>query len=203
MSNIDYRRHFALLLLAFIVLDLLVPPAIERLPAGDARFHAYFGLVGLLNSAAWVLALRVPASIRRRLAFILVAVGLSTLTPQIGMALAPFLPSNNDVRFFSVWAAASAFGAATYWLVIRGFWLRSLTLSAMLVAVVACVLATLTSLWTGAMVTGFGSRPDALQLDLPTAVWWLAFSTSTLWRPSALANPPVAADPPPKAAVGG
>jgi hypothetical protein len=183
MGSIDYRRHFALLLVAMLILRFVVQPVASRLPMLGAPLvnDSYFGLIGVLNAASWVLALRVSVPARRRVAFLLVAVVLSMAAPYAGLALASLLPStSNDIVFFSQWAAGSAVGAATYWLAIRTFWLPSLALVWVVPSVVACVVATIAALWTGAIVTGFGSRPNELSLDLQTYFWWVAFSLSLL-----------------------
>jgi hypothetical protein len=108
-------------------------------------------------------------------------VGLSIAAPYAGLLLGSLLPfKSNDIVFFYSWAAGSAVGAATYWLAIRTFWLPRLALVWVLPSILACVVATLAALWTGAIVTGFGSRPEALSLDLQTYFWWVAFSLSLL-----------------------
>jgi hypothetical protein len=78
---------------------------------------------------------------------------------------------------------ASAGGAAAYWLLVRGFWMRGLGRASLLLAVTLCTASTALSY----VLTAYSQRDlywwagleDSLWwLILPTVPWWLAFSLS-------------------------
>jgi hypothetical protein len=182
MTTIDSRRHFTFLVCAVLLLPVLVEPVVRTIPDLFMRMHVYCALVGLLNAVTWVLALRGPASAGRQLAFLAVATVLSTGAPYIGSIFSSALLSSvNGIFSMPALAAASAGGAATYWLAVRWFWLQRLGWSSLALSVVACLAAAFSALLLDWLMRGFESFPDALRLDFPTAFWWLAFSASTLW----------------------
>ncbi len=190
MNTINYRRHFALLVLAACLLPLLLEPVARVLPV--TRFHVYFGLVGLLHASAWVLALRVATPWTRRLMFILTAATLSIAAPYLGVSLAMVSPrAGNDIGVALAFAGASAAGTAVYWLAIRRFWLPHLALRSLATTVAMCAAATPSSMWVGALLGWFGSRPDGRHVDLLSSFWWLAFSTAIFLEERRLPNKPM------------
>jgi hypothetical protein len=176
MQAINYRRHFAVLLVAAAFLSLFFDAIAEIIPIN--RIHTYFGLIGSLHAVALVIALRLRASVKRRLAFVVITTVLSMGVPYAG-ALAGLLGLKNEVGFFSMFAVASSVGAVAYWVLVRVFWLPCLTVLSSLKTVCFCVIGTLVSLLVAGIVTGSGTRPSpAMPYELPTLFWWMAFSGS-------------------------
>jgi hypothetical protein len=181
VTGIDSRRHFTFLICAVLLLPVLVEPVVRTIPDLLMRTHVYFGLVGLLNAVTWVLALRGQAPAIRQVAFLAVATVLSTAAPYVGRVVGSMpLSSDEGILSVSALAAASAGGAATYWLAVRWFWLQRLAWSSLALAVVACVVATSSALLVDWLMRGFASLPETLRWDFPTFLWWFAFSASTL-----------------------
>lgn len=183
MTPIDSRRHFIFLVCAVLLLPELVEPGVRAIDDLSIRLYAYFGLIGLLNALTWLLALRGPASAIRQAAFAAVATVLSAGAPHLGTSISAALFASDDSGdlLLPALAVASALGAATYWLAVRWFWLPRLAWSSLGLSVVACVAATSSAVVVNMLITGFESFPEALRLDYPTILWWLAFSLSTLW----------------------
>jgi hypothetical protein len=146
-----------------------------------ARFDLYFACVGLLHASAVMVALTGDTYWVRGVVFLAIAVILSVGAPYAGLLASGVLPLANDtVKFFAIYALASASGALAYWVVIRTLWLPHLTVPSVALTISWSVAATMLSLVVGVLGSGFGSRPDAVPRDLPTLAWWIAFSLS-LW----------------------
>ena len=189
MTTIDSRRHFIFLVCAVLLLPALVEPAVRPVPDLFVRMYVYFGLVGLLNALTWVLALRGSAPAMRQVAFVAVATALSTAALPAGVGVVTtILPSRDDLLFLAM-LTASAGGAAAYWLAVRWFWLQRLAWSSLALSVVACVVATGSAVVVNMLMMGFERVPDSVRLDYPTALWWFAFSLSTLSGSAPQARP--------------
>jgi hypothetical protein len=184
---LSYRRHFVALLVVAVALILLFDATAAAAPI--ARFDLYFACVGLLHALAVILALTGDTYWVRRVVFLAIAMILSVGAPYAGLLASGVLPLANDtVKFFAIYALASASGALAYWVVIRTLWLPHLTLSSVALTISWCVAATMLSLVVGVLGSGFGSRPDAVPRDLPTLAWWIAFSLSLGETERRLAN---------------
>jgi len=187
---INYRRHCLALLVAAGGLAMSFDAIAVAMPID--RFHLYFALIGLLHATAIAVALRVTAHWRRRLAFVAIAMALSVGAPYVGLLAVGAVPLGGDTaRFVAVYVLASASGSVAYWLVTRMFWFPHLALSSVIRTLSWCVAATVLSVIAGVVGSGFGSRPDAVPGDLPTVVWWIAFSLSLWVAERQLANKPL------------
>jgi hypothetical protein len=177
MTAIAYPRHFAFLALAaaLLVADLPV-----LLPLWVDRFLFFPMLYGMLHATAVVSALNAGGMWLKRVLFVILAAGLSGVVPYFGLYSAKLLGLSDSAAYFGAFALGSAGGAASYWFLIRFFWIPGLLLRSVAHTVLICVAATLISLLLAVLLTGFG-RSDSLVADvLPTVAWWLAFSLS-LW----------------------
>ena len=87
-TRFNYRLHFGALVFAVGALAFLSDPITDGMPF--ERFHTYFALVGLLNSAAWVVALPASTPFERRFAFLLCAMGLSIFAVYSASSRRPF-----------------------------------------------------------------------------------------------------------------
>ena len=177
MAILNYPRHFVLLAGASAVLAFglaLQPP---WSPAPD-RLFVLFGLSGALHAVAVVLALEKTASWVARLGFVLAATVLSIAAPLSGLGLAALLHLNVAITVFVALALASAFGAVSYWLLVRSLWAPFLSRGSLLVTIGACEVATLIA----ALATSVVPLPRD---PLAPTLWWLGFSTSLYiadWR---------------------
>ena len=167
MGILDYRRHFLLLGAGTVVLGLMT-----RLPSlFSGRLFLLFGVAGALHATAVVLALRSRTSWPSRLAFVVAAAAVSVAAPLGALPLAGLVKLEVGTVVFATLALTSAFGAALYWLLLRGWWAPGLSARSLLATVGACVAAPLGA----ALATGLLSLPRDVLLP---ALWWLAFSAS-------------------------
>jgi hypothetical protein len=161
MMVINYPRHFAYLALAAIVVF-----AVSRLQ--DPSIFMLSN--GFLHAAAVICALRDAATWLRRALFAaaapILSIGAFYVTTLLPSAAAQY------VGFCLV----SVVGAASYWCLVRAFWIHNLTFNSLLRAVSLCAAVTL--LWdlTFRHSLFFAIKP--LILTIHTLCWWLAFSFS-------------------------
>lgn len=180
-----------MLILAVIVLSLS-NFALDSVPAGDIRFFSFFGLVGTLHATSIAVSLRNGTSLTLRIAFIAAATVLSGVTMLLAIVIAPELEliRSGSLRLFFFLALASALGASGYWLLVRWFWLKSLSSTGLIKTVPLCTAATLISWGVGMLIAllpwawhdgTMKTTPGIIISDLPTAAWWAAFSGSLYW----------------------
>jgi len=177
MGTLNYKVHFGALLLAMIALwltySLTIPDWIER------AVYVY-GLVGVLHACALVVSLPKSAAVLRRVTFVALAGVASVLQAWVPALIFPALwmipgMRTSDSPIFEVaWLFGATFFGAAYWLLVRGFWLRSLKLVNLLITLVLCGGTTLFAV-TSAGELAVSRGVSAI---LPTAAWWVAFSIS-------------------------
>jgi len=191
MGTVNYRRHFAALVLAAGALVLLEATGHR----GAVDDHLYYGVVGLLHSACWIAGLPRRASWIRRLVFVTAATIVSVAIPYLALvvdyavgyvfAVLPFeIPPGPRVALFFLFGIGSAVGSFGYWRLIRAVWMPRLRWQSTALTVGMCVAATLVSLF---IVTFAGLGENRSLLYLPTVSWWFAFSVS-LWLASRQPN---------------
>jgi hypothetical protein len=174
---LNFPLHFTCLAVAVAVLILTQG---GQAPHGIDRATFLFGLVGLLHATALTIAISKPHAFARRLIFIVIATLLSAGVPVVGAYVVSHFNSGGALGFIALYAVSSAFGAATYWVLVRSFWFPTLTARSLLHAVGMCVGATLGSLVVSGLITQQGRYPSEFAQVLPTVFWWFAFSLS-LW----------------------
>jgi len=168
-ATLHYPRHF--MLLAGIAAVLAA--------ASPWRLHgpvASFGLYGALHALTVVLTLRALPSLRRRLLFIAIAASLSMLSAAVGLYGSHFIGTlPGTAGPFLLLALSSGFGAASYAVLVRRFWIAKLSRRSLVSITLGCVLATLVVLTLGILLGTIGSLWLALS-------WWFAFSTGLWYR---------------------
>ena len=168
MTTLNYPRHFVLLVgaTAVLALGLLVQP--PWAPVAD-RLFVLFGLSGALHAVTVVLALQGEASWGVRVGFVAAATALSVAAPVGGLGIASLLQLNMVLTVFVALALASAFGAVSCWLLVRGFWAPFLSRGSLVTTIAACEVAMFFTVMAG----------NVLQIPrdpLAPALWWLGFS---------------------------
>ena len=163
MTVINYPRHFA-----YLALGATAIYAVLRLRGQDALVLVL--LNGFLHAAAVVCALRVAAPWPRRALFAAIAPALS-FAAYCSMAILPSAAAQ-----FVGFSLASMIGAASYWFLVRAFWIHNLTLISLLIAVSLCAAVTL--LWHLTFRRSLFFAVEPLMLAIHTLCWWLAFSFS-------------------------
>ena len=161
MTVINYPRHFA-----YLGLGAIVVFAVLRLQAESI----FLPLNGFLHAAAVVCALRGAASWLRRALFAATAPALS-FTAFYAVTILPSAAAPS-VGF----CLASVIGAASYWCLVRVFWIHKLTIISFLSAVGLCAAVTLLWNLTFRHSLIFAIKP--LIMTIHTLSWWLAFSFS-------------------------
>ena len=170
MTILNYPRHFVLLAgaTAVLALGLLVQPPWS--PAPD-RLIVLFGLSGALHAVTVVLSLEEEASWPSRVGFVVAATVLSIAAPLGGLGLAALLQLNVPITVLVALALASAFGAVSYWLLVRHLWAPFLSRSSLIMTIAACEVAML--------ITATASNVVPIPRDpLAPVLWWLGFSIS-------------------------
>jgi hypothetical protein len=168
MGILNYPRHFFLLGCGSVALVILV-----RMPVGSERLYFLLGLSGALHAIALVSALRSKSSWLSRLGFVLAAAALTIAVPSAALKLAGLLRFEWWATIFLGLALTSAIGAASYWLLVRGFWARVLSPRSLVVTVGYCVFAT--------FIASFAISVLSMPRDILLPVsWWFAFSASLL-----------------------
>ena len=183
MSTFLYKRHFVALILAALFLAF-TPSIQDAIGVGNAQFVAIFGLPGALHSISLVVSLRRRSSALQRVVFVMLATVWSVAATLLAMGT-PFLlgrlfEGSGDKGILIIAGLASALGTLGYWLLIRGFWLRSLKIGDLIPTLALCVLATVLS-WVGAAyaLPQSSSSPYVLSIFfLIMPAWWTAFSAS-------------------------
>jgi hypothetical protein len=178
MRRIQYKRHLTALILAITILWSVL--AIDLVPVGVDRFVFFFGLMGALHATSLVVSLRDAKRTTPTISFIALAALLSVATPLSAWGpawLTSHLTELVDARLLLTLALASAFDACAYWLLIRVFWLKSLTLADLWMTGTMCAAATVLSWASLGMLTPTSGRWDVRDV-IPTAAWWAAFSFS-------------------------
>jgi hypothetical protein len=163
MTVVNYPRHFA-----YLALGAIAVFAVMRLREEDEI--TYLLLNGFLHAGAVVCALRGAAPWLRRALFVAIAPALS-FAALYAVSLAPSLAAQ-FLRFCLV----SVIGAASYWCLVRAFWIPKLTAFSLLSAVSLCTTVTLVWALTFRHSLFFAIKP--LVLTIHTLCWWLAFSFS-------------------------
>src|SRR5271168_728660 len=169
MGHFNYRRHFALLAAAAVVLFLP-----SRWGFFSEALLPTFAISGALHASALVCSLRAAQTLRRKCSFVLAAAALSALTLYVGilgLALFAILPAN--ARLYMALGTCSAAGAITYGALIRLCWLRKFSSRFILAIAGGCVLATMAAFFARAYFPSLAGWWLA-------AAWWFAFSGS-LW----------------------
>jgi hypothetical protein len=177
MTAVSYPRHFAFLTLATVLLLADLP---EPLPVWVNRLLFFPMLYGMLHAGALVSALNANGLWLKRGLFVALAAGLSGVVPYFGLFSTKLLGLSDSAAYFGAFALGSAGGAASYWFLIRFFWIPGLPLRSVAHTVLVCVAATSISLLLAVLLTGFGRSASSVADALPTIAWWLAFSLS-LW----------------------
>jgi hypothetical protein len=136
MGTLNCPRHFFLLgcgMVAFVCLT--------RLPIslGYDRSWCLFGLSGALHATAMALALRSSPPWWSRLAFVAAAAVLSITALVTGLGAVDLLGLRGITTVFVALALIAAIGAASYWLLVRAWWARSLSFRSLLAADASCV----------------------------------------------------------------
>lgn len=187
MTVIEYRRHFLGLLPAIIVTLPALLTLGDKLPTGNARDLFLLGIGGTLHALAVVVSLRKGvAALGRGLLFLVLATVACMVVPFVGafaVALIPYPPSGDWKMLFALFAG-SASGAASYWLLVRGFWVRSLPGWSLILTMVLCGTATVVSFQIAGRTAWSSTLPPALSHftrsylsdSIPTIAWWVAFS---------------------------
>jgi hypothetical protein len=165
MSEIRFPLHFLLLASAvFVLIALHMVSASSLRPLGwnISVWGIASTVYGALHGSAVVASLRARSSLRRCVAFLLLAALLSYLVPWLGL----FLLGSTGLFALPV---ASSLGAVTYALLIRFFWLRRLSWSGITVIAIACAAATMLPFLLG--------HGQSSYLDIwLTVLWWFTFS---------------------------
>jgi hypothetical protein len=170
MTILNYPRHFVLLIGATAVLALGLSVQPVWAPAPD-RLVVLFGLSGALHAVAVVLALQEDAPWMSRVGFVVAATVLSIAAPLGGLGLAALLQLNMVLTVFVALALASAFGATSYWLLVRRVWAPFLSRGSLILTIAACELAMI--------ITALATTLVPVPRDpLAPALWWLGFSGS-------------------------
>ena len=165
-----YPRHF-LLLCAFGV----AVAVITRLHV-LGNLDVSFALYGALHAAALVLSLKAHTSVWRQCLFIVLAAGLCVLTLHVGMRVMHLLgglPGN--LGLYMALGTAAWTGAMTYGISMRLWRIHRLTLRALAVIGLGCVLATYAAFLALAHFHSLG------RWSLPV-FWWFAFSGGLWYR---------------------
>jgi hypothetical protein len=163
MTVINYPRHFAYLALGAILIF-----AAMQLRESDGFILLL--LNGFLHAACVVSALRFAAPWPRRALFAALAPALSVGALHI-VSIVP-LAAAQIYRFCLV----SVIGAASYWCLIRIFWIHKLGAFSLFSAVGLCTAVTLVWALTFRHSLFFAIEPWVLMTH--TLCWWLAFSLS-------------------------
>jgi hypothetical protein len=142
MAILNYPRHFVLLAGAAAVLALGLAVHPPWAPVPDHLF-ILFGVSGALHAGAVVLALRKRAPWTSRVGFVVAATALSTAAPLGGLGLAGLLHLDVVTTVFVALAFTSAFGAVSYWLLVRSLWAPCLSRWSLVTTIVACEVAAL------------------------------------------------------------
>ncbi len=170
MAVLNYPRHFVLLAGGSAVLALGLAVQSPWSPLPD-RLFVLFGLSGALHAVAVVLALQKSASWMSRVGFVVATTVLSIAAPLAGLGLAGLLHLNVVITVFVALALTSAFGAVSYWLLVRGLWAPFLSRGSLLVTIVACEVAML--------IASLATTVVPIPRDpLAPTLWWLGFSAS-------------------------
>ncbi len=162
MTVINYPRHFAYLALGAIALFAV------QLWLQDVSI--ILPLNGFLHAAAVVCAIRGAATWLRRALFAATAAILSFGSFYIVNLVPPAA-----AQFIGI-CLASMIGAASYWSVVRVFWIPRLSALSLLSAVSLCAAVSLAWDLTFRYSLFFAIKP--LILTIHTLSWWLAFSFS-------------------------
>jgi hypothetical protein len=168
LDRFRYRLHF-LALACFGVLLI----AMTRLHFA-MNVSVCFALYGALHASALVIALRDHHSIGRNCIFIAAAAGLSAMTLHVGIATAHWLgPRGGNVALYTALGLSAVTGAATYGVLIRACGIYELTVRALAVICLSCMLAAYAAMVTLAHFRFLGQWWLAV-------LWWYAFS-GCLW----------------------
>ena len=170
MAVLNYPRHFVLLVGAPAVLSFGLVAQPVWAPAPD-RLVVLFGLSGALHALAVVLALEEDAPWLSRAGFVVAATVLSIAAPLGGLGLAALLQLNMVLTVFVALALASAFGAVSYWLLVRRVWAPFLSRGSLILTIAACEVAMVITALTTTVV-------PVPRDPLAPALWWLGFSVS-------------------------
>jgi hypothetical protein len=170
MAHVLYPRHF-LLLCAFGV-SLAIVGRLHLVSNLDASFAVY----GALHAAALVLSLGRRRSMWRQCLFIVLAAGLCVLTLHVGMwVMHPLGRLPGNVGLYMALGVAAWTGAMIYGISIRLWRIHPLTLRALAVIGLGCVLASYAAFLTLAHIHSLG------RWWLPVC-WWFAFSGGLWYR---------------------
>ena len=168
LYRVRYPLHF--LLLACFGVSLI---AMTRLHFA-ADLSVSFALYGALHASALVIALRAQHPIRRNCIFIGVAAGLSAMTLHVGIAAAHWLETGGgSSALYAALGISSVTGAATYGVLIRLCGIYELSVRALAVICLNCLLAAYAAIFTLAHLHFLGRWWLAV-------LWWCAFSGG-LW----------------------
>jgi hypothetical protein len=161
MTVINYPRHFACLVFGAIVVFAV-------LQLHDVSIFVLSN--GFLHAVAVICALRSAASWLRRALFAAIAPILSIAAFKV-MTLLPSAAAQ-----YVGYCLVSVVGAASYWGLVRVFWIHSLRFRSLLSALSLCAAVTL--LWDLTFRHSLFFAVKPLILTIHTLCWWLAFSFS-------------------------
>jgi hypothetical protein len=187
MTVVRYRRHFALVAAAAVMVVFL--PRLP-LPARVNGLAFFFAATGLLYAGTLILALNARASPYKRLAFAGTSALLSGCAPYVGLLLVSLLKFGDSVALPAAFAIASAAGAAAYFLLVRALLIPGLAARWGWRMPAMCAAGTLLSYATAVGGSSYGIYRSVLDA-LPAIGWWLSFSLSLYLAEHASAAAPV------------
>jgi hypothetical protein len=146
-----------------------------------------FGLYGALHAAALAASLRAAHAVGRKLLFVALAVCLSMSSVGLSLFANRLMGGAAGLaRPALLLALAAGAGAASYLLLIRGFWSARVSPWVFVSIVLGCVAAALLALMSGRLLHESGGPWIAV-------AWWFAFSAGLCYHSPMLfgcARPP-------------
>jgi hypothetical protein len=171
-ARFNYRRHFALLGCAIVVIVVMAQLDIF----GTASLVPNAAIYGALHAAALTGALNSAAPLARKSLFILSAALLDVAALYagiFGLGLLSATALRLSARAYIAFGVCSIVGAILYGLLIRLFWLPELTPRPIMHMAIGCLMITMLTL----LVENLSGRSSLWAL---AAAWWCAFSAG-LW----------------------
>ena len=168
MGHLLYPRHFLVLTSLGVLLTVMPRPHIP------SDLNTSFALYGALHASALALTLRARQPIWQKCLFVVIAAGLSVMTLRagiIGRHLAETLPGNAGL--YTALGFSAAAGALIYGILVRVFWISTITAGSLAVISLSCLSAAFVALITGNHFHVLGTWWLAV-------LWWHAFS-GALW----------------------
>ena len=163
MQSLIYPRHVAGL--------VIVAAPLVALSLWHRLHHPLISVAvyGALYSAVTVATLRGRYEWRRRFLFVGAAAALSVLSFSAGFYAGRWIGLSSLTQYLAICAGA---GAIAYALLLRQLFMTDLSMRALLLIPIACVVAVLAAV----LLAGLDSR----HLDAVAVAWWFTFSAG-LW----------------------